>query len=114
MNENHKRCGSEGWRALVRHTILPWALADVDLGEDVLEVGPGYGATTDVLAESAPTLTAVEIDDELAAMLTNRFAGNRSVVIDPELLPERLEAAGFDAVDVRTNEFGWIAQATRI
>ena len=187
MNENHKRCGSEEWRALVRDTILPWALGDVDLGEDVLEVGPGYGATTDVLAESSPNLTAVEIDDELAAMLTERFAGHRSVVIvrgdatalefpngrfsgaasftmlhhvptpalqdrlfaevarvlrpggvfvagdsmgspdleaahegdtynpvDPGLLPERLEAAGFDAVDVRTNEFGWIAQATRI
>jgi ubiquinone/menaquinone biosynthesis C-methylase UbiE len=81
MNENHRQCGSDEWRGLVRDSILPWALGDINLGEDVLEVGPGYGATTDVLAESVPKLTAVEIDDDLAAMLTDRFAGNRSVAI---------------------------------
>jgi hypothetical protein len=29
---------------------LPWALGGTDLGDDVLEVGPGYGATTDATA----------------------------------------------------------------
>jgi len=81
VNENHRQCGSDEWRAFVRDTILPWALGDVDLGDDVLEVGPGYGATTDVLGASVPTLTAVEIDDDLAAMLTQRYASNRSVTI---------------------------------
>src|ERR1700733_9389914 len=81
VNENHRKCGSDEWRAVVRDEILPWALGDVDLGDDVLEVGPGYGATTDVLGESLPKLTAVEIDADLAAMLTNRFVGKRSVVI---------------------------------
>jgi SAM-dependent methyltransferase len=81
MNENHKRCGSDEWRAVVRDSILPWALGDTDLGDDVLEVGPGYGATTDVLAELVPKLTAVEIDPDLAAMLIDRFAGNTSVSI---------------------------------
>ncbi len=65
----------------MREEILPWALGDLDLGDDVLEVGPGYGATTDVLAESVPKLTAVEVDPELAAMLVERFAGNDSVLI---------------------------------
>ena len=81
MNENHKQCGSAEWRDLVRTVILPWALGDADLGDDVLEVGPGYGATTDVVAESVPRLTAVEIDDELAHMLTERFASNGVVTI---------------------------------
>ena len=81
VNESHAMCGSEEWRALVRESILPWALRDVELGEDVLEVGPGYGATTDVLAESLPKLTAVEIDCSLAAMLTDRFAPLNSVTI---------------------------------
>ncbi|MBO0728065.1 MAG: class I SAM-dependent methyltransferase [Acidimicrobiaceae bacterium] len=81
MNENHKRCGSDEWRALMRESILPWALGDLDLGEEVLEVGPGYGATTDVVAGSVRKLTAVEIDAELAAMLIDRFAGNDQVVI---------------------------------
>jgi SAM-dependent methyltransferase len=81
MNENHKQCGSDEWRAVVRESILPWALADIVLGDDVLEVGPGYGATTDVFAESVPKLTAVEIDTELASMLRARFANKSSVII---------------------------------
>ena len=74
MNEAHKHCGSDEWRAQMRDVILPWALGEVDLGDDVLEVGPGYGATTDVLSRSVPRLTSVEIDTDLAAMLTDRFA----------------------------------------
>lgn len=81
MNEAHKRCGSDEWRQTIREVILPWALGETDLGDDVLEVGPGYGATTDVLSESVPQLTAVEIDDELAAMLTERFADTPTVDI---------------------------------
>jgi len=81
VNENHKQCGSDEWRAVVRDSILPWAIGDADLGDDVLEVGPGYGATTDVLAGSVPNLTAVEIDEELATMLMDRFANNDAVKV---------------------------------
>ncbi len=81
VNENHKYCGSDEWRATIRDIILPWAIGDVDLGGDVLEVGPGYGATTDVLSASVPRLSAVEIDPGLAATLRERFAGNPAVVI---------------------------------
>lgn len=65
----------------MRDEILPWAMDDAKLGDDVLEVGPGYGAATDVLCQSVPHLTSVEIDDELAAMLTERFASVPSVEI---------------------------------
>jgi ubiquinone/menaquinone biosynthesis C-methylase UbiE len=81
MNEAHRQCGSDQWRAVVRNAILPWALDELDLGDEVLEVGPGYGATTDVLAESVPRLTAVEIDRELAAMLADRFAPKSHVSV---------------------------------
>jgi SAM-dependent methyltransferase len=81
VNEAHAQCGSDGWRALIREHILPWAIGEVDLGDDVLEVGPGYGATTDVLSESVAKLTAVEIDQTLAAMLTERFASKPNVEI---------------------------------
>ncbi len=164
----------------MRDVILPWALDGTDLGDDVLEVGPGYGATTDVLSRAVPRLTSVEIDDQLAAMLRDRFADVPSVEIvngdatslpypnerfsgaacftmlhhvptielqdrlfaevarvlrpgaplvasdslgsdelkahheddtynpvDPATLPDRLAAAGFADVSVRTNEFGW-------
>ncbi|CAN5550185.1 class I SAM-dependent methyltransferase [soil metagenome] len=70
---------------MIRDVILPWAIGDERLGppgaEDVLEVGPGYGATTDVLSASLAKLTSVEIDDDLFAYLTDRFAGVSAVQI---------------------------------
>ncbi|HEY6575089.1 MAG TPA: class I SAM-dependent methyltransferase [Mycobacterium sp.] len=81
MNEAHQMCGSDEWRQAMRDVILPWALGDTDLGDDVLEVGPGYGACTDVLSQSVPKLTSVEIDAELAAMLRDRFADVPTVEI---------------------------------
>jgi ubiquinone/menaquinone biosynthesis C-methylase UbiE len=184
MNKAHEACGGDEWRQAIREVILPWALGETDLGDDVLEVGPGYGATTDVLSQSVPRLTSVEIDDELAAMLTDRFAdvptvqivrgdatslsyaddsfsgaacftmlhhvptielqdqlftevarvlrpgaplvasdslasdeleahheGDTYNPVDPATLPARLTAAGFDDVQIKTNEFGWAAIA---
>ncbi|MCX2932271.1 class I SAM-dependent methyltransferase [Mycobacterium sp. CVI_P3] len=81
MNEAHEVCGSDEWRQLMREQILPWVLDGTDLGDDVLEVGPGYGAVTDVLSTSLPQVTCVEIDEDLAAMLTERFSGVPSVRI---------------------------------
>lgn len=81
MNEAHRLCGSDQWRQMIRDVILPWAMGDHRLGDDVLEVGPGYGATTDVLCTEVARLTAVEIDPDLAAMLIDRFADQPSVQI---------------------------------
>jgi ubiquinone/menaquinone biosynthesis C-methylase UbiE len=81
VNKAHEVCGSDEWRQAIREVILPWALDETDLGDSVLEVGPGYGATTDVLSQSVPRLTSVEIDEHLAAMLTKRFADVSSVQI---------------------------------
>lgn len=186
MNEAHEMCGSDEWRQAMREVILPWALGDTELGDDVLEVGPGYGACTDVLSKSLPKLTSVEIDPELAAMLRERFAGVPSVEIvnadatklpygagsftgaacftmlhhvpsnglqdqifaevarvlqpgaplvasdslgsdelaahhtddvyspvEPSTLPDRLAAAGFTDVEVRTNPYGWAILARK-
>ena len=64
---------------MVRDQVIPWALTGVDLGDDVVEVGPGYGATTEVLQGLVPRLTSVEIDPELAAALIERYAGTDHV-----------------------------------
>ena len=77
MNEGHEQfCASDEWRAELRANILPSILGAVDLGSDLLEVGPGYGATTDYLREQVDRITAVEIHPELAARLTERYAGS--------------------------------------
>lgn len=81
MNEGHQVCDSPEWRAAVRDEIIPWAVREVDLGDDVLEIGPGYGATTDVFAGLLPKLTSVEIDPELAARLRDRYAGTHVEVL---------------------------------
>jgi len=61
---------------------MPWVLGDLDLGDDVLEIGPGFGATTDVLREKFPRVTAVEIAPDLAEGLMTRFAGTNVEVIE--------------------------------
>jgi hypothetical protein len=45
--------------------------------------------------------------DELAEL----HEGDTYVPIDPDGLAARLERAGFEQVEVRTNEYGWAAQA---
>ena len=70
MNERHLQlCASAEWAETVQREILPWALGGRDLGDDVLEVGPGPGMTTDVLRRTVARLTAVEVDAVLAAAL---------------------------------------------
>jgi SAM-dependent methyltransferase len=81
VNEGHQACDSPEWRAAVRDDIIPWAVREVDLGDDVLEIGPGYGATTDVFAELLPRLTSVEIDPELAGRLQAKYAGSHVEVV---------------------------------
>jgi SAM-dependent methyltransferase len=82
MNKNHEVCGGEEWRTAVRDYIIPWALGDGQLGDDVLEVGPGYGATTDVFRERVARLTAVEIDHALATTLAARLANTNVTIIE--------------------------------
>lgn len=80
MNRMHQRiCASAAWAEDMR-TRIPERLAGVDLGDDVLELGPGYGATTHILAGLTPKLTAVEIDRASADALTAQFAGQVRIV----------------------------------
>ena len=49
--------------------------------ETVLEIGPGRGALTDILADRAGRLVAVEYDRALAAILRERYARRNNVLI---------------------------------
>jgi len=49
--------------------------------ETVLEIGPGRGGLTDILAERAGRLIAIEYDRALAAMLRERYARRGNVLI---------------------------------
>jgi 16S rRNA (adenine1518-N6/adenine1519-N6)-dimethyltransferase len=49
--------------------------------ETVLEIGPGRGALTDLLAERARRLVCIEVDRDLVAALRERYAGRNNVEI---------------------------------
>jgi SAM-dependent methyltransferase len=98
VNQDHLTlCASAEWAEAVQQWIIPWVLDDVDLGDDVLEVGPGPGLTTDVLRGLAPTLTAVEINADLAAALGTRLAGTNVEVICGDATSTGLPADRFSA-----------------
>jgi SAM-dependent methyltransferase len=186
VNDAHLEfCASDEWREAVEKWIVPWALGDLDLGTDVIEVGPGPGLTTDLLRTKLQRLTAVELDPDLASALRERMAGTNVEVVnadatalpqesdrfsgavsftmlhhvpsvelqdrlfaelarvlapagvlvlsdslgsdelrafhdgdtynpvDPATLPARLTGAGFAAIEVDTNDYGWIAHARK-
>ena len=97
MNLVHRYlCASTGWRGRVRTTILPWVLDGVDLGLEVLEVGPGYGAATDDLRARAGRLTCVEVDRALATRLASQMEGHNVTVLCEDATRMSLADATFD------------------
>jgi SAM-dependent methyltransferase len=83
MNRFHRWfCRTSFWKKALANEIIPWALKDVELGDDVLEVGPGPGMTTDILREWLPRLTSIEIDPRLADALKRRLQGTNVTVVE--------------------------------
>jgi SAM-dependent methyltransferase len=103
VNDEHLRlCASAEWATLVRDELLPWVLGDEgpdgdELGDDVLELGAGPGLVTDLLVELVPRVTAVEIDEPLAAALRTRLAGRPVEVITADATALPLPAGRFSA-----------------
>ena len=61
--------------------------------ETVVEIGPGRGALTDLLAERAGRVVAVEIDRALAALLRERYADRPNVtIVEQDVLEADLAA----------------------
>ena len=103
MNLLHRwYCGSSRWTALVEGALLPWALEGVDLGAELMELGPGPGITTEVLRPRVARVTAVELDAALARRLARRLAGSGVCVVrgDGTALP--FHDRSFDAAAVFT------------
>jgi SAM-dependent methyltransferase len=83
MNSFHRWfCRTSIWKKALANEIIPWALKEVELGDDVLEVGPGPGMTTDILRDRLPRLTSIEIDSRLAGPLKDRLQGTNVKVVE--------------------------------
>lgn len=62
------------------------AAADVDDDDMVLEVGPGLGTLTKKLVESARFVLAVEFDEDLAVLLSDRVSADNLEVVQQDIL----------------------------
>jgi 16S rRNA (adenine1518-N6/adenine1519-N6)-dimethyltransferase len=59
---------------------------DPQPGDNIVEIGPGLGALTDVLVTRARPIAAIEIDRDLAARLRERHAPDRLVLHEADAL----------------------------
>jgi SAM-dependent methyltransferase len=97
MNFFHRRlCRSDRWRRVVEKDIVPWVLDGIDIGSNVLEVGPGPGVTADLLRRRVQHLTCVEIDSDFAQALVNRMAGGNVTIVCEDATSMSLADGAFD------------------
>jgi len=110
VNRLHRfSCRADRWRHVLQECLLPWALRGVELGPDVLEIGPGPGLATEVLR---PGGWLVGSDSTPSLLFRLAHLGDTMVLVDPEGLAARLEAAGFAGgrVDVARGAFRFRAR----
>jgi ubiquinone/menaquinone biosynthesis C-methylase UbiE len=99
MNENHAElCPSPEWAAVIHDEVLPSLTQHADLGEDMLEIGPGPGAATEWLRQKVKRLTAVEVDAAAAGKLADRFAGGNVEVVAGSAAELSYPDESFDSV----------------
>lgn len=80
-------------------TAIAEALGDLS-HRTVVEIGPGRGAITTLLAARARRLLLIELDRELAARLRTQFAGRPSVeVLERDILATDLAALRSDPAE---------------
>lgn len=98
MNWYHRRlCSSASWGDFMATTVVPSVLNGVDLGSNVLELGPGYGAGTRSLLSRAGHCTALEQDPSLVDRLRHQF-GDAVTVVRGDATSMPWERATFSAV----------------
>ncbi len=77
---HHWLCRSARWQKTIEKRV-PWVLSGADLGQNVLELGPGPGLTTDLLRLRVKRITAIEVDPKLAESLNSRLRGSNIEVV---------------------------------
>jgi SAM-dependent methyltransferase len=94
---HHWLCQSAGWKNIIEKRV-PWVLKNAELGSDLLEIGPGFGLTTDILSSLVENLTCVEIDPGRAQALDRRMSRLNVIVLCEDATSLSLQDASFDAV----------------
>src|SRR5436190_12635385 len=98
MNAIHNIvCSSGWWSRRVERELVPWALDGLDLGDDLLEVGPGFGATTRLLARRPLGLTVLELEGRYCQRLQQEL-GDRAAVVQGDATELPFEDGRFSSV----------------
>jgi ubiquinone/menaquinone biosynthesis C-methylase UbiE len=87
-------CSSDRWARGVEDKLLPWGLKGVELGDDLLEIGPGFGATSKVLARRSGRLTILELEQDYCEHLRAEL-GERAEVVQGDATRMPFEDARF-------------------
>ena len=96
MNQFHRWfCRSALWRKTLAEGLIPWSLKSIDLGQDLLEVGPGPGLTTDILRRRYARVTAIEVDGALATSLERRLQDTNVRVVKGDATTMPFEDGSF-------------------
>jgi SAM-dependent methyltransferase len=103
VNENHAiLCASPEWAEYLESDVLAPLVAGVDLGDEMLELGPGPGAATRWLRHRVKRLVALELDATAAARLADELAGTNVTVEVGDCTCAPYPDASFDAVGAFT------------
>lgn len=82
MNRVHNLVCSSGWWARrAENELVPFGVDGVEVGDDVLEIGPGFGATTRVLAPRVARLSVLELDPGYCERLRRELGGGGGVTV---------------------------------
>jgi SAM-dependent methyltransferase len=98
MNENHAQlCPSPEWAQYLQEEVIPAVADGVELGEELIEVGPGPGAATALLRHRVRRLVAIERDSDAADALAVTFAGTNVEVVNADATALDFPDGSFDS-----------------
>ncbi|MFP5276502.1 MAG: 16S rRNA (adenine(1518)-N(6)/adenine(1519)-N(6))-dimethyltransferase RsmA [Acidobacteriota bacterium] len=85
MSQKKPKLGQNFLRDARAAERIVHALGDLS-NRTVVEIGPGHGAITAMLASKAAHVIAIELDRQLAAELRQRFSAERVTVVEQDVL----------------------------
>jgi SAM-dependent methyltransferase len=98
VNENHALCSTPEWAEFMESEVLEPVTAGLDLGDELLEIGPGPGAATRWLRHRVERLVALELDPTAATRLADELAGTNVTVTVGDATRSPFSDGSFDSV----------------
>lgn len=98
VNKNHALCASPEWAEQIRDEVIAYMTAHAELGDSMLEIGPGPGAATEWLRHEVKRLVALELDEETACALRERYQGSNVEVVSGDAARVGWPDESFDSV----------------